>query len=192
MVLPGNLSCSWSNRVPGKERNWWRVQRSNLPFPSLFAVSAGKESTCNAGNLGLILGLGRSPKEAKGYPLQYSGLKNSMDCIVHEVAKSWTQLSTFHFTPFCWLWIKLGKDLCFKVYPGFVSIRYGKTYRYGNYCHEGMSHRPLETAGMVCHTRPPKKAPGSDRRQKGSMGENLYYSFHGKERARLGRQGRQT
>ena len=42
--------------------------------------SAGKESACNAGDLGLIPGLGRSPGEGKGYPLQYSGLKNSMDC----------------------------------------------------------------------------------------------------------------
>jgi len=43
--------------------------------------SAGKESTCNVGNLGSILGLGRSPGEEKGYPLQYSGLEYSMDCI---------------------------------------------------------------------------------------------------------------
>ena len=42
--------------------------------------SAGKESACNAGDLGSILGLGRSPGEVKGYPLQYSGLENSMDC----------------------------------------------------------------------------------------------------------------
>jgi len=41
--------------------------------------SAGKESTCNAGDLGSIPGLGRSPGEGKGYPLQYSGLENSMD-----------------------------------------------------------------------------------------------------------------
>ena len=59
--------------------------------------SAGKETACNAGDLGLIPGLGRSPEEGKGYPLQYSGLENSMDCTVHEVAKSWTQLSDFHF-----------------------------------------------------------------------------------------------
>ena len=57
----------------------------------------GKESACNAGDLGLIPGLGRSPGEGKGYPLQYSGLENSMDCIVHEVTKSWTGLSDFHF-----------------------------------------------------------------------------------------------
>ena len=59
--------------------------------------SAGKESTYNEGELGLIPGLGRSPGEGKGYPLQYSGLENSMDHIVHGVAKSQTQLSDFHF-----------------------------------------------------------------------------------------------
>ena len=45
--------------------------------------SADKESACNAGDLASIPGLGRSPGEGKGYPLQYSGLENSMDCIVH-------------------------------------------------------------------------------------------------------------
>ena len=59
--------------------------------------SAGKESACNVGDLGLIPVLGRSPGEGKGYPLQYSGLENSMDCTVHGVAKSWTRLSDFHF-----------------------------------------------------------------------------------------------
>ena len=58
----------------------------------------GKESACSVGHLGLMPGLGRSPGEGKGYPLQYSSLENSMDCIVLEVAKSWTQLSNFHFT----------------------------------------------------------------------------------------------
>ena len=51
--------------------------------------SVGKESACNAGDLSLIPGLRRSPGEGKGYPLQYYGLENSMDCIVHVVAKSW-------------------------------------------------------------------------------------------------------
>ena len=55
--------------------------------------SAGKESSCDAGDLGSIPGLGRSPGEGKDYPLQYSGLENSMDCIVYGVAKSWRQLS---------------------------------------------------------------------------------------------------
>ena len=51
----------------------------------------------NVGDLDLIPGLGRSPEEGKGYPLQYSGPENSMDCIVHGVAKSGTRLSDFHF-----------------------------------------------------------------------------------------------
>ena len=54
--------------------------------------SAGKESTCNAGDLGLIPGLGRSPGEAEGYPLQSSGLENSMDSLVHGFTES--QLDT--------------------------------------------------------------------------------------------------
>ena len=55
-------------------------------------------SACSAGDLALIPGLGRSAREGKGYPLQYSGLENSMHCIVHGVTKSQTQLSDFHFT----------------------------------------------------------------------------------------------
>ena len=51
-------------------------------------ASAGKESTCNVGDLGSTPGMGRSPGEGNDYPLQYSGLENSMDCIVHGVAKS--------------------------------------------------------------------------------------------------------
>ena len=63
--------------------------------------SAGKEYACNVGDLGSVLGLGRSPGEGKGYLLQYSGLENSMDCTVHGVA---TRLSDFrsHFSlPLC-------------------------------------------------------------------------------------------
>ena len=64
-------------------------------------VSAGKETTCNAGDLGSIPGLGRSPGKGDGYPFQYSCLQNPMDrgtwrAIVHGVAKSQTQLSDFH------------------------------------------------------------------------------------------------
>ena len=52
--------------------------------------SAGKESACNVGDLGLTLGLGRFPGEGKCYTLQYSGLENSMDGIVHGVTRSQT------------------------------------------------------------------------------------------------------
>ena len=58
----------------------------------------GKESACYLGDLGSIPGFGRCLGEEKGYPLQYSGLENSRDCIVHGVAKSQTQLSNFNFT----------------------------------------------------------------------------------------------
>ena len=68
-----------------------------MGFPN---SSVGKESTCNEGDLGSIPGLGRSPGGGKGYPIQYSGLENSIDCIVHGVAKSRTRLSDFHFHSF--------------------------------------------------------------------------------------------
>ena len=61
--------------------------------------SDGKESACNAGDSGSIPWSGRSPGEGNGYPLQYSCLENPMDCRVHGVTKSWTQLSDFHFPP---------------------------------------------------------------------------------------------
>ena len=70
--------------------------------------SAGKESACNVGDLGSITGLGRSPGEGKGYPLQCSGLDNSMECMVYRVTKSWTRLSGSHFTE-DQNWVELGK-----------------------------------------------------------------------------------
>ena len=60
--------------------------------------SAGNKSAYNVEDLGSIPELGRYPGEGKGYPLQYSGLENFMDYIVHGVAKSWTRLSNFHFS----------------------------------------------------------------------------------------------
>ena len=60
--------------------------------------SDGKESACSVRDPGSVPGLGRTPGEGNGYPLQYSDLENSMDCIVHGVTKSRTWLSDFHFT----------------------------------------------------------------------------------------------
>ena len=61
----------------------WKIWRRDRLPTAVFLVfpcdSAGKESACNAGELNLILGLGRSPGKGKSYPLQYSGLENSMD-----------------------------------------------------------------------------------------------------------------
>ena len=81
----------------------WR--RDRLPTPVFLGFpggSVGKESACNAGDLGLIPGLGRFPWRGNGYPLQYSGLENSslensMDYIVHGLAKNKTGLSVFHW-----------------------------------------------------------------------------------------------
>ena len=98
-LVKNHLQCrrppfdSWVRKIP------WR--RDRLPTPEFLGFprgSAGKESAFNAGDLGSIPGLGRSPGKGKGYSLQYSGLENSMDCIVHGVTKSWTQLTNFHFT----------------------------------------------------------------------------------------------
>ena len=75
--------------IPGLERSVG--EGIGLPTPVFLGFpcgSAGKESTCYVGDLGLIPGLGRYPGEGKGYPLQYSGLENSMECIVHWVTKS--------------------------------------------------------------------------------------------------------
>ena len=73
----------------------FRAFACSLDFP---CGSDGKASAYNAGDPRSIPGLGRSPGEGKGHPLQYSSLENSMDCIVRGVAKSRTRLSDFHFT----------------------------------------------------------------------------------------------
>ena len=73
--------------VGAGQLNKTELERSLLGFPD---SSVGKESACNAGDLGLLPGLGRFPREGKGYPLQYYGLENSTDCKVHGVAKSRT------------------------------------------------------------------------------------------------------
>ena len=83
--------------VLGPERGPASCNISTPIFLGFPCGSADKESSCNSGDLGSIPGLGRSPGEGKGYPLQYSGLENSMDYIAHGVAKSQTWLTDFHF-----------------------------------------------------------------------------------------------
>ena len=75
------------------------VEKERLPIPVFLGFpcgSTGKKPTCSTGDWVWFPGLGRSPGEQKGYPLQYSGLENSMDCIARGVTKSWTRLSNFH------------------------------------------------------------------------------------------------
>ena len=76
-----DLKESFQNEVDCDDKMilWVGVLMISQGFP---CGSAGEESTCNVGDLGLIHGLGRSPGEGKGYPLQYSGLENSIDCTV--------------------------------------------------------------------------------------------------------------
>ena len=72
----------------------WRRDRIPTPvFLGFLCGSAGKDTACNAGDLGV----GKSPGEGNSYPLQYSGLETFVDCIVHGVEKSQTRLSNFHF-----------------------------------------------------------------------------------------------
>ena len=79
------------------------LKKDRLPIPIFLGFpgcSAGKESTCNVGDLGSIPGLERSPGERKGYPLWYSRLEDSISYIVHRVggvAESWTRLRNFQF-----------------------------------------------------------------------------------------------
>ena len=85
-----------------------KLLKNNKDYP---VGSDGKESACNAGDLGLIPGLGRSPGGANGHLLQYSCLENPMDgaawqATVHGVAKSWTWLISFTFTKLTKLMIK--------------------------------------------------------------------------------------
>ena len=83
---------SWVGKIP------WR--RDRLPTPVFLGFpggSAGKESPCKVGDWGLIPGLWRSPRKVNGYPLQYSGLENSTDCIVMGLQRVWHDWMTFTF-----------------------------------------------------------------------------------------------
>ena len=86
-----NSCATWTQLLCGI----WDPPRPGIEpmSPALMGFSggsAGKESACDVGDLGLIPGLGRSPEEGNSYPLQYSGLENSVDSILHGVTKSQT------------------------------------------------------------------------------------------------------
>ena len=72
-------------------------------FMGFSGGSAGKESTCSEGDLSSIPGLGRSPEEGNGYPVPYSGLENSMDCIVHGSQRVGPNWATFTFTLYLYI-----------------------------------------------------------------------------------------
>ena len=99
-----------------------RWRRDRLPTPVLLGFRCGltgKESACNAGDLGLIPGLGRSPGERKGYPLQYSGLENSMDYGVSE--SDMTELLSLSD-------VKTGRSFAFPLQFGVVATSKKKRF----------------------------------------------------------------
>ena len=121
-----------------------------LGFPD---GSVDKRIHCNAGDPGSIPGTGRSTGEGVGYPLQYSGLEDSMDCVVHGVANSQTWLSDFYFTS-SWLIIGLGmfQNLPFKLIILISELESFVNYRVAilsvfSWCFEYMmqTHKPFDT-----------------------------------------------
>ena len=94
LLIPRRPTGKRLNNLPKVTQ---KITDSNLSL-ALFhpGSSADKDSACNAGDLGSIPGLGGSPGEGKGYPLQYCALENSMDFTVHGVANSQIRLSDFH------------------------------------------------------------------------------------------------
>ena len=94
-------------RFLGQEYPLEKGEATHLNILGLPCGSAGKESACNEGDLGLIPGLGRSRGQGNGYPLWCSSLKSSIDCIVHGVTKSQTWLSNFHLHPLQYFWASL-------------------------------------------------------------------------------------
>ena len=141
MGLPDHLTCLLWNLYAGQEatvrtehgtKDWFkigkRVHQGCILSPCLFNLgfpgsSVGKQSACNARDSGSISGLGRSAGEAIGYPLQYSGVENSMACIVHGFSKSWIRLNYFHFTYL----IYMQSTSC--EIPGWWSTRWNQYYQ---------------------------------------------------------------
>ena len=116
-----SLSLHPSDPTGGRS-SWWGISASRLTISALLVPlqlalniknflfpggSDGNESACNGGVVGLIPGLGRSPREGNGNPLQYSCQENPMDrgawwLQSMRSQKSWTQLRDFNFTSLHW------------------------------------------------------------------------------------------
>ena len=109
----------WTGSDPSfyRSKERWPELKTQLPKDHKRLTEGGawqvdlKFVILDMGDLGSIPRLGRSPGEGKDYPFQYSGLENSMDCVVHGVAKSWIQLSEFHFH-FHYMDISLWLSIC--------------------------------------------------------------------------------
>ena len=102
------LSAAWGWQAGSKAVRWGSCRTCLIYFLSLREHFKSETESCSVlldslrphGDLGSIPGLGRCPGVRKGYPLQYSGLENSVDCIVHGVVKSphdWVTFTSLHF-----------------------------------------------------------------------------------------------
>ena len=150
----------------------WRRDRLTTPaFVGFPGASAGKESACSAGDLGSIPGLGRSPGGGKDYLLQYSGLENSMDCIVHGVAKSWTRLSNFHSLTQGIILSEVQESL-FVIFIDFLSTLFFKLIFVGSFGLRGGS----DSNASACNAGDPGLIPGSGRYPGKGNGYPLQYS----------------
>ena len=88
---------AWWATVHGVTKSRTRLSNLIYRFKGAFLVAQLVKNDLQCGRPGFDLWAGKTPGEGNGYPLQYSGLENSMDCIIHEVAKSRTRLSEFYF-----------------------------------------------------------------------------------------------
>ena len=119
-----------------------------ISYPLFWGFPAGKESACNAGDLGSIPGLGRSPGEEKGYPLQYSGLENSMDCSRKESdTTKWLSLSLSFILN---QWFSILGDVAPQGTSGDVWIYFLKIKKKLFVCAE---YQLQHTGTFLCHVR---------------------------------------
>ena len=113
-ICPSNVRIPWClckrNENFHLHRNLdLNIYINFIHYQASLVVQLVKNPPVNAGDLDSIPGLERSPGEGKGYPLQDSGLQNSMDCVAHGVTKSQTQLSGYRFT-FLFIITKTGNN----------------------------------------------------------------------------------
>ena len=121
--------------------------------------SGGEDSACNAGDLGSIPRMGRSPGEGEGYPPQYCGLENSLDCIVHGVAKNQTRPSGL-LTYLCW---RLVTPFAFPKCRGGGTANAGKCWGDRNAVEEGYPLLPgVSAQGYVASLAGMSKACQTD------------------------------
>ena len=185
---------------PGSQAHWCPTQ-PHLAFPHLYSIicfrgladyyiglglsSIGKEATCIAGDPSLIPGPGRSAGEGIGYPLQYSGLENSMDCIVHRVAKSWTWVNDFHFTSLYLTWTcESGNKMFHSSHlPPVCSLSSTHLYPLWDECAFSTFHTlpgspPCKPFSDHCHTHPQLQWAATFNHMLAFLCEHLFFYFH--------------